>query len=91
LEEEKGKSLKRGRGSQKKSKVLVMAESLPIEAKRTKKGKPRKVGHIKMIVIPDLKSQTITSVVEKNICNESVIDSDDLERTTKKYPRKDNR
>ena len=34
-EEEKSKSLKRGRGSQKKAKVLVMAESVPIEGETT--------------------------------------------------------
>jgi transposase-like protein len=76
-EEEKDKPLKRGRGSQKKSKVLVMTESTPVEGKTTKKGKPRKVGYIKMIVIDDLKSGTITPIVEKHVCDESVIDSDD--------------
>ena len=74
--EEKDKPLKRGRGSQKKSKVLVMAESTPVEGKTTKKGKPRKVGHIKMVVIDDLKSETITPLVEKHVSSESVIDSD---------------
>ena len=61
VEEEKDKPLKRDRGSQKKSKVLVMAESTPVEGKTTKKGKPRKVGHIKMLVIDDLKSDTNTA------------------------------
>jgi transposase-like protein len=75
-EEEKDQPLKRGRGSQKKSKVLVMAESTPVEGKTAKKGKPRKVGHIKMLVIDDLKSDTITPIVEKNVSAESVIDSD---------------
>jgi transposase-like protein/DNA-directed RNA polymerase subunit RPC12/RpoP len=75
-EEEKDKPLKRGRGSQKKSKVLVMAESTPVKGKMTKKGKPRQVGHIKMLVIDDLKSDTITPAVEKNVSAESVIDSD---------------
>ena len=75
-EDEKEKPLKRGRGSQNKSKVLVMAESTPIEGKTTGKDKPRKVGHLKMIVIEDLKSETITPLIEKNVSNESVIDSD---------------
>ena len=56
--------------------VLVMADSTPVEWKTTKKGKPRKIGHIKMLVIDDLKSDTITPVVEKNVGAESVIDSD---------------
>jgi transposase-like protein/Zn ribbon nucleic-acid-binding protein len=75
-EEEKNKPLKRGRGSQRKSKVLVMAESIPV-AEDEKKGKSRKVNHIKMLVIDDLKSDTITSLVEKNVSNQSIVDSDD--------------
>jgi len=75
-EDEKDKPLKRGRGSQKKSKVLVMAESIPVEGETTKKGEPRKVGHIKMFVIDDLQSSTIDLKVSENIDENSVIDSD---------------
>ena len=75
-EDEKNKPLKRGRGSQKKSKVLVMVESKPVECKITKTGKPRKVGHLKMIVIDDLKSDTITSEVRRNVSDKAIIDSD---------------
>jgi transposase-like protein/Zn ribbon nucleic-acid-binding protein len=76
-EEEKKKPLKRGRGSQRKTKVLVMAESTPVEdEKATKSGKSRKVNHIKMIVIPDLQAETITPLVEDNLSCESIIDSD---------------
>jgi hypothetical protein len=76
-EEEKDKPLKRGRGSQKKSKVLVMAESIPVEdVPIHKDGKPRKVGHIKMFVIEDLKSPTIDQKVIEAIDSQSIIDSD---------------
>lgn len=75
--QDKDKPLKRGRGSQKKSKVLVMAESQPVEGKTTKSGKTRQVGHIKMIVINDLKAETITSLVKDNVSDKSIIDSDD--------------
>lgn len=75
-EQEKGKPLKRGRGSQKKSKVLVMAESIPVEGETTKKGKPRKVGHIKMFVIDNLKSATIDPIVSANVDQGSIVDSD---------------
>jgi Zn ribbon nucleic-acid-binding protein len=76
-ETEKDKPLKRGRGSQKKTKVLVMAESLPIEDSDITKGvKCRKVGHIKMLVIDDLKSETIDKKVIENIDKQSVIDTD---------------
>ena len=76
-EDEKDKPLKRGRGSQRKSKVLVMAESKPVEGKTTKTGKPRQVGHLKMVVINDLKSGTITTQVKKNVSSQARIDSDD--------------
>jgi hypothetical protein len=76
IEEEKDKPLKRGIGSQKKSKVLVMVESVPIEGETTKKGKQRKVGHIKMVVIDDLKANTITPIVAANMESTTVIDSD---------------
>lgn len=73
---DKDKPLKRGRGSQKKSKVLVMVESIPVDGQTTKKGKPRKVGHIRMIVINDLKAETIKLLVKKNIEDNSIIDTD---------------
>ena len=50
--EEKDKPLKRGRGSQKKSKVIVMAESEVGESPKPGK-KPRRVGYLKMKVIDD--------------------------------------
>jgi transposase-like protein len=75
-ESEKDKSLKRGRGSQKKSKVLVMVESAPTDTKPTSKDKSRKVGHIKMMVIDDLKSVTITPLVKEHVIGGSTIDSD---------------
>ena len=76
-EDERDQPLKRGRGSQKKSKVLVMAESKPVEGKPRKTGKPRQVGHLKMVVISDLKSNTITPLVDASVSETSTIDSDD--------------
>lgn len=60
---------KRGRGSQKQAKVLVLIESKPVVEKSEKyKHKPdRQVGHIKMIVMDDLKSTTINKVVENGV------------------------
>lgn len=61
--EDKDKPLKRGRGSQRKSKVLVMAESEIVEF--SKKGqKPRRVGYLKMKVIDNLKRETINEAVQ---------------------------
>ena len=59
LENEKDTPLKRGRDSQQKTKIVVMAESELVEGKITKKGKPRKVGRLKMKTINDLRSDTI--------------------------------
>lgn len=76
-DEDKDKPLKRGRGSQKKTKVLVMAESKEVEGKTSRKGKPRKVGFIKMKIIPDLKSGTITPIVEHVVSKDSELLTDD--------------
>ena len=75
--EEKEKPLKRGRGSPKKSKVLVMTESREVDGKKTKKGKPRKVGFIKMQVIQDLQAETIDEKVTANISKKSTLITDD--------------
>ncbi|MEE1546235.1 MAG: IS1595 family transposase [Prevotella pectinovora] len=73
-ESEKDKPLKRGRGSQKKAKVLVMAESTPVED--SKKKVKKQVGHIKMVVIPNLKASTIDVEVTENIKKESSLTTD---------------
>ena len=75
-ENDKDKPLKRGRGSQKKSKVLVMAESELVQS--PKKGqKPRRVGYLKMKVIDSLKSETINERVKMLTNNVTAIDTDD--------------
>ena len=76
-EEEKDKPLKRGRGSQKKAKVLVMVESSPSE-EAPKKGKPSKtVRHLKMQVIPNLESETITKIVKEQLETSVELTTDD--------------
>ncbi len=74
---EKDKPLRRGRGSQKKSKVLVMAETAEGDGCNTNDRKPTAVKHIKMIVIGDLKSETIDKQVKTHIDMDSIINSDD--------------
>jgi len=74
--EEKQKPLKRGRGSQRKSKVIVMAESEFVESPK-KGGKPRRVGYLKMKVISDLQSETINEQVQVLADNVIEIDTDD--------------
>ncbi len=74
-EEQKLEKLKPGRGSQKKSKVLVMAESEIVESPR-KGQKPKRVGYLKMKVIEDLKKETINNVVQNSMSPASVLDTD---------------
>ncbi|HZJ35886.1 MAG TPA: IS1595 family transposase [Gillisia sp.] len=58
---------KRGRGSEKQAKVLVMVESEP-SIKAPKKDKPdRKVGYLKMVVLADLTAKNINKEVEKGV------------------------
>lgn len=67
--------LKRGVGSQKKSKVLVMAESEEcVPGKKGQKG--RKVGHIKMQVIENLSAATINSKVKEGVDGEASVIAD---------------
>jgi hypothetical protein len=73
---EKDKSLKRGRSSQKKSKVLVMAESEMVVFPE-KGQKPRRVGYLKMKIIDNLKKETINEQVQKLVFHVSEIDTDD--------------
>ncbi len=68
--------LKRGRGSQRKTKVLVMTESEIVE--NLKKGKkPKRVGYLKMKVIENLKKETINKGVKELAHEVSEIDTDD--------------
>jgi len=71
--------LKRGKGSQKKSKVLVMASftKAPLMKFDNKKHKtPRKLKYIKMKVIDDLEASTINTEVEKSINSSSCVYTD---------------
>lgn len=73
--ESRNEKLKAGAGSQKKSKVLVMAESSLVDNPRNSE-KPKKVGHIKMKVIPNLRAVTIEGEAINAIDPDSVISTD---------------
>ena len=65
-EAQKNCPLKRGRGSQRKTSVLVMAESsFPDTPSDKKRSTPKIVGHIKMEVIDDLKASTETPRIKQ--------------------------
>jgi transposase-like protein len=69
------KPKKRGAGTEGKAKVVVMAESELVAA--PKKGRKRyKCGHFKMIVIPDLKSETIDNEAKGGVMPESQLRTD---------------
>lgn len=65
----------RGRGSEAKSKVLVMAESKEVELP-TRRDVTRQVGYIKMQVIKDLRADTIDQEVMDGVEQESSIITD---------------
>ena len=74
-EELKGEKLKAGVGSQRQTKVAVMAETK--ESLKPKKGqKLTKVSYIKMIVVEDLLSETIGKIAGDNIESESKVITD---------------
>jgi hypothetical protein len=75
-DEQKDEKLKRGAGSQNKSKVMVMTESTLVDNPKPNKP-PRRVNHIKMKVVPDLKADTATEIVKEQVDYQSGIQSDD--------------
>ena len=75
-EEEKDKPLKRGAGSQKQSKVVVMTESTLVENPQPGK-KPKRVNHMKMMIIDDLRADTVTNVVKEQVDSQAELTTDD--------------
>lgn len=75
---DRNQPLKRGRGSEKQTTVLVLAESKKVgDAESGKKhGKDRKLGYIKMKVVNSLKMKEITPKVNHNVTKGSTIISD---------------
>jgi hypothetical protein len=76
---------KRGRGSLNQAKVLVLIESIPVEKQSEKyKYKPnRKCGYLKMIVMDDLKSETINEIIEPKINKETKAITDEYKGYSK--------
>lgn len=70
-------SLKRGRGSQRQAKILVMAESELVE-KPQKHAKNRRRGRFRMKVIPDIAAETITAEARRAISSKASILTDNF-------------
>jgi len=79
---QKDEKLKRGVGSQKQTKVVVMTESTFVANSKPDK-KPKRVNHIKMVVIDDLMADTITNVVKEQVETETELTTDDSTSYTK--------
>jgi transposase-like protein len=73
---EKDEKKKRGRGSQKQSTVMVMASTIHNFNTKKKYNKPTKFRYVRMLVVDNLKSETVGQKVKENISNESVIKTD---------------
>lgn len=67
---------KRGRGSQRQSKVLVMVESQPNPKQQLHYKKDRIMGFVKMVVMDDLTTNSIAYETQKNIQKSSTVISD---------------
>lgn len=71
----KGTKLKRGKSSQRKTSVAVMAESTPFEDPQTGK-KTSHCRYFKMKVLPKQESEDVNQVVEKDVSNLAIVFSD---------------
>lgn len=72
----KGKQ-KRGRGSDKQGKVIVMVETTPIAKEDQKKHKPKtKPGYLKMILVENLTSDSINHEVGNNVDSNATMHTD---------------
>jgi hypothetical protein len=74
--EEKGEKKKRGRGSQKQSTVMVMASTIHDFNTKKKHNKPTKFRYVRMLVVDNLKGETVGQKVKENISNDTVVKTD---------------
>ncbi len=75
-EKNKANKRKRGRGSQKQTKVLVMASTIHPSSKPGKYQKPTCFRYVRMVVIKDLKAKTIEDEVDSSIDPNSIVVTD---------------
>jgi len=74
--DDKDEKKKRGRGSQKQSTVMVMASTIHDFNTKKKHNKPTKFRYVRMLVVDNLKSETVGLKVKENITNGSVVKTD---------------
>jgi transposase-like protein len=68
---------KRGHGSQKKSTVMVLAKTVYDGKPKKKHQKVSKFRYVKMVVLDNLKGETVDKVVSQTVKPESIVKSDD--------------
>ena len=73
---DKDKDLKRGRGSEKQKKVLVMVESTPNPKQTNPHKKNRVMGFVKMVTIDELNSKAVNYEINKAINKNSTLVTD---------------
>ena len=81
--EEKFIPRKRGRGSQKQSTVMVMASTVHDFGKTKKFNKPTKFRFVRMLVVDNLKGQTVGEKVAENIKYDTVVKTDNYSSYSK--------
>src|SRR4030065_1736323 len=74
--DDKEEKKKRGRGSQKESTVMVMASTVHDFNTQKKHNKPTKFRYVRMLVVDDLKNETVGQKVKENISTDSVVKTD---------------
>jgi len=82
-EDKKSAPKKRGRGSQKQTKVMVMASTVYDFSKTKKHSKPTKFRFVKMVVVDNLKGQTDGEKISENITYDSVVKTDNYSSYSK--------
>lgn len=68
--------IKRGRGSQNRSKVLVMAKVDPKQGRPRKHKKPSAFRYVKMVLISDSASDTMNNAIEGRVATTATVKSD---------------
>ena len=72
---DKEEETKRGRGSQKKSTVMVLAKTV-YQGKPKKHQKISKFRYVKMVAMENLKGSSVDNVISKNVIPESIVKTD---------------
>jgi hypothetical protein len=81
--DKKAQPRKRGRGSQKQSTVMVMASTVHNFGNIKKYNKPKKFRFVRMLVVENLKGQTVGEKVSENIKYDTVVKTDNYRSYSK--------